>query len=238
MLLRKGKRTEVKTRPATYAALKNIAHIPLALYTALGGPEPPAELTADRRKELERYREQVRRVKRALDGLALDKATLARQQQIVAASLQFLDGVLEAGKVDAAALAKFARGTGDLLLANAAAAAAAQLEALHKQVTTWKADMTDAEWKRLRVLILGSALPRQGNVNTQYFARLLGQSGEGGRLLYAEGIFDEARALNLLATAVLDGHIGRAFFGDERRMHRDLLGDGAEAHLKKMKVGP
>ena len=65
--------------------------------------------------------------------------------------------------------------------------------------------------------------------------RLLGEKGEGERILYAEALFDESRALNLLGSYQLDTVIGSDFFEDPVSMHRDLLADGAAVHLKKMK---
>jgi hypothetical protein len=84
------------------------------------------------------------------------------------------------------------------------------------------------------VVVIGSALPRKDNVAVQYFARLLGVPGEGPRLVYAESLWDEARAVNLLGTHELDTAIGSAFFADPRRMHRDLLADAAAEHLKRL----
>jgi hypothetical protein len=66
---------------------------------------------------------------------------------------------------------------------------------------------------------------------TQYFARLLGENGEGKRIVYAESIFEESRALNLLGAHLLDTRIGSAFFDDAGRMHRDLLSDAAREYL-------
>ena len=54
----------------------------------------------------------------------------------------------------------------------------------------------------------------------------------------AEGLFEESRALNLLGTYSLDTDIGFAFFDDKKRMHRDLLEDGAAEYLKTMKIEP
>ena len=81
---------------------------------------------------------------------------------------------------------------------------------------------------------MGSPMPRRGNVATQYFGRLLGVQGECERIVYAESIPEEARALNLLGTHLLDTEIGAVFFEDPRRMHRDLLADAAEAYLDEM----
>jgi hypothetical protein len=65
----------------------------------------------------------------------------------------------------------------------------------------------------------------------QYFARLLGQSGEGRRIIYAESLFEEPRALDLLATHLVDSRIGVEFFNDPERMKRDLLSDAAQQYL-------
>src|SRR4029077_18802079 len=98
-----------------------------------------------------------------------------------------------------------------------------------------KADMTAAEWRQVRVLLPGSSPPRKDNLRTQYFARLLGEKGEGERILYAEELFDESRAVYLLGSYQLDTVIGDDFFGDRSAMHRDLLAEGAAAHIRKMK---
>jgi hypothetical protein len=98
----------------------------------------------------------------------------------------------------------------------------------------WKHRLTDADWRRLRVIVMGTQLPRRGNLAVQYFARLFGETGEGDRVVYAEAIFDEARALDLLGTRLLDTRIGTAFFDDPSRMHRDLLSDAARAYLDEL----
>ncbi len=80
-------------------------------------------------------------------------------------------------------------------------------------------------------MILGSALPRKQGLTVQYFARLLGEPGEGPRIIYAESIRDEAKALDLMATRAVDTNIGVDFFNDPARMHRDLLSDAARDYL-------
>jgi hypothetical protein len=65
----------------------------------------------------------------------------------------------------------------------------------------------------------------------QYFLRLLHEPAEGGRVVYAETLWEESQAMDLLGTHLLDGSVGEAFFGDYMRMHRDLLGDAAKQYL-------
>ena len=91
--------------------------------------------------------------------------------------------------------------------------------------------MPVTEWKRLTVVVMGRQLPRKDNLAVQYFARLFGEPGEGRRIIYAEALFDEAKALDLLGTHLVDTRIGEAFFADPQRMHRDLLGEAAKVHL-------
>ena len=68
----------------------------------------------------------------------------------------------------------------------------------------------------------------------QYFARLLGESGEGRRALHAEGPGAEQRALDLPGTRLVDTGLGAAFFGDPARLHRGLLGDAAKEALDEL----
>ena len=44
-------------------------------------------------------------------------------------------------------------------------------------------------------------------------------------------LFDEPRALDLLATRLVDTQVGIDFFNDPLRMHRDLLSDAAQDYL-------
>ena len=80
-------------------------------------------------------------------------------------------------------------------------------------------------------------MPREDLVVTQYFLRLLHEPREGRRVVYAESLWEEPQALDLLGTHLLDGSVGEAFFGDYMRMHRDLLGDAASQYLRSSAAG-
>lgn len=237
VLLHKGKRSAVRFSPELYHTLKAMAHVPLGIYVMLA-LDVDKELEDHRLAELRTFRDQLLATGKSLEGRGFSKDVRQRQDAILTGARQVLDTVLEKKKLAAADLLAFTRRQAPLVMANAADAARAQLDGLHKQVQSWKAELTAEEWKRLRVVIMGSALPRQSNLNKQYFARLLGEPAEGGRIVYAEALFDESRALNLLGTNLLDSEIGVAFFDDRQRMHRDLLADAAEAYLKEMKFDP
>jgi hypothetical protein len=232
VLLRNGKRTAVHVTPDLYHTLKAVSHVPLAIYVLLATTEDDT-IPQALRTDLGTFRDKIRHCEKRLRGRGLSEAQLRRQEEILAAALHFLDTVLESGEVKHTEVTAFARKLAPCILANAGDAAEVQLTALNRQVQAWRQGMAVTEWDKLRVVVMGSPLPRQGNLAVQYFARLLGGKGEGARLVYAESIFEENRALNLLGTHLLDTRIGVAFFDDPQRMHRDLLADAATAWLKK-----
>jgi hypothetical protein len=87
---------------------------------------------------------------------------------------------------------------------------------------------------RFVVIVMGGQLPRRENLAVQYFARLLGETGEGKRVLYAEGVSDESRALDLLATHIIDSRIGERMFGTGEAMRQDILGRDAGRYLDQL----
>jgi hypothetical protein len=236
ILLRDSGRSEVEVIPPLYHTLKTVAHVPLALYVMLvNDQERP--LDEDRLDGLRRYRGLILKAREHLKD-RLPAVLLDRQETVLSESLAFLDRVLEQKRVEKDDLAAFTRSTGPLLLANADAAARAQIDTMSSQVTAWQSAMTPAERRNLRVVVMGSHTPRVGNLAMQYFARVLGEPADDRRLIYAEAVSDEKRALDLLGTCVLDTGVGAAFFGDPRRMHRDLLADAAEEYLKQLRIEP
>jgi hypothetical protein len=237
VLLHDGRRSRASYIPAAFHTLKAVAHVPLALY-ALLEPFGDGTVSEERLADLRRYRQLVVAGQDTLAGRGFSAPVLERQERILAESLAFLDGVLDRRRAARDEVSGFARRLGPLLLANADEAARLQLDALHAQTMTWRRELTDDEWHRLHVIVMGSAMPRRGHIAVQYFARLLGERGEGDRIVYAEALWDEGKARDLLGTHLLDTAIGADFFGDDRRMHRDLLADAAGEYLKELLPGP
>jgi hypothetical protein len=239
LILRKGGRRVVATViPREYHALKCVAHSTLALFGHLSH-EPGKPLGAERIQALREYRGLLSAAGPAAEECGFDLEALARQRRIVARGLAFIDAVLRDGRVSADDLARYCRASRPDVLANAAAAARAQLASMHRQVMAWKADMTAEEWGSLAVIVQGMQTPRAENAAVQYFARLFGEtSGEGRRVVYAEGLFDEEKAMNLLGTLRLDGKLSVAVFGDPFRMYRDLLADVARPAIDDILAAP
>ena len=227
-----GRREEANVGTPIYDPVKTIAHVPLAIYVILTPGE--GSVDAARLKALAGLRELIPPAEASLDAVKLPAATLARQKRIVEESLAYLDEVAKARRFTRAGLVRFTRSMAPLVMENVVEAARAQLDATHAQVSAWRRELSADEWGRLRVVIIGPHMPRQDLVVTQYFLRRLGERQEGRRVVYAESMWQEAQAMDLLGTHLLDGGVGEAFFGDYMRMHRDLLGDAAKAYLPQL----
>lgn len=235
VLLNGKDRAEADIVPAIYSHLKAIAHLPLGIY-ALVALSSDGVVPAEKLADLEKMRVTMVAVRESLSKRGFDAAQLERQQKIMTASLDFVDKVLKEKKVAQADLDQFARAMGPLVLANATDAAAAQIEVYQKVLSQWRKQLTAEQWRRLKVVVIGSQMPRKGNLAVQYFAKLLGVSGEGERIVYAESLWEEKQALSLLGKYQLDRKAGVAFFDEPDRLARDLLADAAAEYLRKLKV--
>src|SRR5579872_3691587 len=232
-LLRRGRlRMEGNAGTRIYDPVKTIAHLPLAIYVILTPGD--GAIDDNRLKTLAGLRELVPAAEASLDAVKLSASTLDRQKRIVAASLAFLDEVAGRRKFARPELLAFTRRMAPLLMENVAEATRAQLDATHALISSWRREMSPQEWSRFHVVIIGPHMPRENLVVTQYFLRLLHEPGEGRRVVYAESLWQEPQAIDLLGTHLLDGSAGEAFFGDYMRMHRDLLGDAAKEYLPRL----
>jgi hypothetical protein len=230
LLLRDDKETRAPFTPTLYHALKSVSHLPLGIYGALV-PAASGDAAADWRPPLQAMRDRALVAAGRLDTGGFSEAQLARQRKIVDESIGFIERTLAAASVSADGLRAYAQEMAPLTLANAADAARAQVDGLHAAFTAMKAQMSAAELARLHVLVLGPKTPRAGNLQYEYFVNALGPGSGEKRVIYAESIFDKDRALSLLGTLVIDRRIGADFYGDEARMERDLLSDGAAARI-------
>src|SRR5262249_42542966 len=222
------KKTESEIQPPIYQALKAVAHIPFAVFLMFDQSDF-GELTNGRVAQLHDYRKLIVDAKSSLEKRGFSDTQLQRQQKIIDDSLAFLDDAIENRQVQKTALDDFARQMTPVLLENVDEAARAELDALHSHVSEWRHQMTPDEWKALHVVVMGAHMPREDEITMQYFERLLDEPVEGRRIIFAEGLWEEPRALDLLGTHLVDGSTGAAFFGEFMRMHRDLLSDAARA---------
>ena len=231
VLVRNGKRTEAQIQPPIYQALKAVAHIPFAVFLMFDQSDF-GQLTEERVAELRDYRKLIVDAQSSLGDRGFSDSQLQRQEKIIDDSLAFLDAAIENRQVQKTALDDFARQMSPVLLANVDEAARVELDALHSHASEWRHQMTPDEWKALHVVVMVAHMPRDEELTVQYFQRLLDEPIEGHRIICAEGLWEEPRALELLGTHLVDGSAGTAFFGEFMRMHRDLLCDAARVYIQ------
>lgn len=231
VLLADGKRMEGKSLPDKYHRLKAIAHLPFTIYLSLREPKaPPA---ADDGAKWKRFSELVDAVEADLPNYDLKVDVLDRQRKIIDESKRII-AAIEAGKLPTPEeLLAFTRRMGPLQEANALEAAAIELEHYRNQVDEWSNARGESFLKEVGVVVSGSQMPRKRNRIVQVFAAMLGVPGEGPRIVYAEGLYDEQKALNLFATHYLDAASASAFFDDPARLDEDLLSRGAAKYVEK-----
>jgi hypothetical protein len=235
VLQRNGQRTEAEILPPMYLSLKAIAHIPLAVFLVfeqLGNDQ----LTDARVEELQGYRKLILAARESLGQRGFTDVQLERQRKIVNESLNFFDSVIQKKSVGPTELDGFTKRMSALVLTNADEAAKAELDILHSNATKWRQTMSADEWKNLHVVIISAHMPRDGELSMQYFQRLLDEPVEGRKIIFAEGLWEEKNALDLLGTHLVDGKAGEAFFGEFLRMHRDLLSDAAKKYIEILKI--
>lgn len=230
LVLRRGdERRAVAVTPRVYHAIKSVCHAPVALFAALW-PVGDGSLDAAVADALQRLRDHVRATTVGDDITDARAADAARS--VLAATLALLDRALADARLARAELVAFARGCGPALLRLTDHATAIQLHALHAAFEPIFAAMSPAEREALQVVVAGAHQARERSLAMQYFRKRLREAdGAEDRVAYAENATDEDAALALVGTRRLDRAIAGAFFDDEKRLQRDVLGDAAAALL-------
>lgn len=232
----RGERRAQTVTPRLYHAIKAASHAPLALYSALY-PLALADkpLDAEALRRLDAIRAHTRASQESLAVDVPHAEALDELRPILHATLAFSEQVVAEGGVSHAELAAFARRCGPALLRLMDHATGIQLDALHVAVESTLADMSAAEKDALQIVVAGVHQARERSLAMQYFRKRLREpAGAEERVAYAENAGDEAAALALVGTRRFDRAIASAFFGDERRLQRDLLGDAAAARLSRV----
>ena len=238
LLFRRGERSEVVCTPALVHVLKSIAHCPIGLFVLLHrevssrrGPasnEDLARMQARIVASLTRFDVDM------TDADAADDARMVLQQSLV-----LIERAGGGAPIDAPTLATFAKSMGQPLMHVTDAATRVQLAALHESVEATVAPLDAHERRTLHIVVAGVHQARARSLPMQYFQKRLGEpDGVEVRVTYGEGIEDEKAALALVGTRRLDHAIARAFFGDARRLQRDILGDAAFAQLAALPLAP
>ena len=231
VVFRHGERRSIPVTPRLYHAIKSASHVPLALYSLLF-PQGDGVLDSGSVRRLKALRKHTQV---SLDALAkdiTDAAVLAELRPLLESSLAFIDRTVADGRSSHRSLVAFAGSCGPALLRLIDQATGVQLDALHKCVEEVLGALTPAETDVLQVVVAGPHQARERSVAMQYFRKRLHEPDHAEeRVAYAENAADEQAALTLVGTRRFDRAVAGAFFGDEKRLQRDLLGDAAKRRL-------
>lgn len=228
-LYRDGGCTELPITSEPAQLLKEAAHVPVGVFLTarrrLGRPLDVAAL-AELRRLLQLCHDRR-------DAAGLDGPLAAEVTAVLDRCAGLLQGAVDAAAVDEPALRAFAADLGPRLLRLAEEATRRQLSTLDQATQRAIGSFPADERATLRVVVAGAHQARVRSLPMQYFQKLLGEAaGVEERVLYAEAVTDPGAARALVGTNLLDRDIATAFFGDARRLQRDVLGDIAAAMLK------
>ncbi len=179
--------------PSAYHLLHRTAHVPFTIFLKLN-PHFGQPLTQELKTDLNSFQEMVMAARGDLGNHSFTPEEVAAQEHVLEASAEYL-GVLKPGTVLSiddfhAYRARIAGPMMDL----ADAAGAAQVNATHALMSTWRSSLSDAEWNTLLVIIVGFRQPRHDYAATQYFNALFPAPansifpGETRRVFYVESL--------------------------------------------------
>lgn len=229
----RGEQRETSTPvPATYHRLKAAAHFPFMIFLEFhGGDAAPRSETDVTRWQTWLALTEAAESPEANAGLTAEQQ--ASQLEILKLGRSFLAVAVKNRTATRDTLQEFCRAGAPLLERHLTWAAEIELDHYRGQLDAWRRKLSEDEWRQLRVVVMGSQMPRRNHRVVQLAAAMLGVSGEGERIVYAEAIYEEPRALSLLGTHLIDGAAGEAFFGDAARLSQDLLAPATAEYVRR-----
>lgn len=238
MLFFRGEQESVNVIPELYRKLKSIGHVSFGVFVTLAD-NGYGELREDIRESLEKQQYLIERGLSFLDVEPLPMEYGVSQRGILESALEMISNVLDDGAVSASKVIAFARQNAPRYLQGASIGAQLEIDELHKTVMKWKDEMGETTWENIHVVVCAAHQGRYQEATLQYFQRLLGEKeGQAAemedKVIYAEHIDDPKAALDLLARHMVDQRASVALFGNRTRLQRDLMSDGAQAHLKEL----
>lgn len=235
VLHRQGERRSFPYSKPVFALAKSAAHMAVALFALTSAEAEPAR----RRAGVARLSDHITAALETQpfpDSGALHREIITLLEHCLgfarAASFGWAG---DAPPLSQALQAQFASEAGPRILRITELATREQVAGLHAAAEAALQCLTPGEEAQLQVVVVGDHQARVRNLGMQYFTRRLHeQPGADTRVTYGENIVDEDEAISLVATRRLDRRIARAFFGDENRLQRDVLGDAAQRCLDQM----
>jgi hypothetical protein len=231
VLLHGKEQREFRASDPRSRIIQAAAHAPIGIFAVLHEHPPFMRLEPAARGRLAALRAACGHAHDALE--ALDETARHDVRSVLESSQQFIAAQLARERADISALGKLARELGPSLLLLTKHATKLELDALHAAVEDAVSSLDSEQLRDLEVVVIGAHQARARSLGMQYFQKRFGEpAGEERRVAYAEGAADIEEARTLVGTRRFDRAIARAFFGDARRLQRDVLGDAAKAALE------
>lgn len=226
-----GARREYSFERAFFHAAKSAAHAAVAAFTLAVEPTVPASTRA---RSLAALLQLLGDAARASDA-AIDAAVSKELKPVLKITSEFVRQQLN-GESKPADAAEFAATVGPQLLRLTEVTTRQQVSALHEAAERALASLSASERRTLQVVVIGDHQARVRSMGMQYFQRRFGERPEDAdeHVTFGENVSTEDEALALVATRRLDQKIAKAFFGDEKRLQRDVLGDAAKRCIEGM----
>lgn len=227
----RGRRYEEQITPKLYHDLKSISHIPFTIY--LNVMFENGNITKENHRELKQYLRDIRSLRNRIE---FPSDMQQNQYDIIDLSIEYLRTILKTKFIDQRKFKKFCQQARILFSININLAARAQLDMLDSRLRPWYQErFNNSERHSLKIVVMGPKTARYGFVIKTYLYALLGERHEGKHIIYVESVDDERKALEVLGTWLLDAQASQTFFnGDSERLHRDLLADAANVHIKQL----
>ncbi|MDG2200757.1 MAG: hypothetical protein P8K80_06205 [Phycisphaerales bacterium] len=214
-----------------YTALKDVSHVVLGVWLSVwdAGPESAMRHSAA-------WSGPIDSIERGLSRSCIPPDQQPRQERLLSESRELILLASGGHGVSPEQLADWSRAIKPDLMMNVQEAARSQLLSVNESVKTIAGTMSTSERESFVVVVCGVHQARKGNIEMQYFTRLLGPEGveHQRRLLFAESVYDLKGALKLLGAHQLDRSISESFFGIPDRMQQDLLEDAASRILPEL----
>lgn len=230
---REGDRQEACTTSEPAQQLKAVAHVPVGVYLTMRRSLGRAALDDGARAELQRLLDRCVDRRDNSSALLVSDSIRSEVAAVLDRCVALLEAALEAGAVNEGGLDAFSAEQGPRLLRLAEEATRLQLATLDEVASSFLSGLSSGDRDAVRVVVAGAHQARVRSLPMQYFQKRLGEPpGVEERVLYAEAVTDAETARALVGTHLLDRDIAAAFFGDPRRLQRDVLGDIAAARLE------
>jgi len=220
------RRTALAYSSPLFTRAKVAAHLAVTLFTLTD-----AEMKRERADA--RLSPLIGHISAALDAPRPPDVPRDEVDELLERCLAFARAVRNGG-VNESDRARFASEAGPQILRITELATREQLTRLHAAVEEILTHLSAQERDLLQVVVVGDHQARTRSFGMQYFKRRFGEGVPDRRVTYGENVNDEEEAISLVAKRRLDQNIARAFFGDEHRLQRDVLGDAAMHCLDQM----